>query len=146
MKYSSEIIIDLPVEKVIEMFDNADNLFKWQKSLVSFDHISGTPGEVGAISKMKFKTKKREMEMQETIMKKNLPQNFNFLYEAKGVQNWNDNQFESLSEGQTKWRQSNVFKGKGMIKVFMVIMPGMFKKQTLQYMKDFKSFAETNAN
>lgn len=143
MKYSSEILIDLPLDRVIELFDNADNLFKWQESLVSFDHVSGTPGEEGAISKMKFKTKKREMEMQETIMKKNLPHNFNFLYEAKGVQNWNDNRFESVSASQTKWTQSNVFKGKGMIKVFMAIMPGMFKKQTMKYMQDFKNFAES---
>lgn len=146
MKYTSEVIIDLPVNKVIELFDNSDNMFKWQKGLQSFDHVSGTPGEEGAVSKLKFKTKKREMEMQETIMKKNLPESFNFLFEAKGVQNWNDNRFESISDGQTKWRQSNVFKGKGMIKVFMTIMPGMFRKQTLQYMNDFKTFAESSTN
>lgn len=144
MKYSSEIEIDLPLNEVIDLFDDSDNMFKWQKGLQSFDHVSGTAGEEGAVSKMVFKTKKREMEMQETIMKKNLPHHFNFLFEAKGVQNWNDNHFESLSENKTKWTQSNVFKGKGMIKVFMFLMPGMFKKQTLTHMNDFKTFAESD--
>ena len=142
MKYSSTVIIDLPREKVLELFDNSENMFKWQEGLQSFDHVSGEAGTEGAVSKMRYKSKKRELELQETIMKKNLPEHFNFLYEAKGVQNWNDNHFEAISEGQTKWTQSNVFKTKGMIKVFATLMPGMFKKQTRKAMNDFKAFAE----
>ena len=145
MKYSHEITIDLPREKVLELFDDKENLFKWQEGLQSFDHVSGVEGEEGAVSKMVFKNGKRTMEMQETITKKNLPEHFNFIFEAKGVQNWNDNHFNAIAENQTKWTQSNVFKGTGMIKVFLILMPGMFKKQSLKYMNDFKAFAEAEA-
>lgn len=146
MKYTSEVIIKLPREKVLELFDNDENLFKWQKDLVSFDHISGQKGEEGAVSKMKYKTKKREMTLQETIVKKRLPEHMNFLFEAKGVKNWNDNHFIALSENETRWTQSNVFKTKGFITVFALIAPGMFKKQTLKSMNDFKAFAESEAH
>jgi hypothetical protein len=143
MKYTSEVIIKLPREKVLELFDNEENLFKWQKGLVSFEHISGEKGEEGAVSKMQYKTKKREMILQETIVKKRLPEHLNFLYETKGVKNWNDNHFIALSGNETRWTQSNVFKTKGVITVFAVIAPGIFKKQTLKSMNDFKEFAES---
>lgn len=44
MKYELEITINLPRERVIELFDNPDNLKKWQEGLQSFSHRSGTPG------------------------------------------------------------------------------------------------------
>jgi hypothetical protein len=145
MKYTTEVTIDLPRNLVIELMDSEENLFKWQNGLVSFDHVSGEKGEEGGVAVLKYKTKKREVELQETIIKKRLPEYLNFLYETKGVQNWNDNHFVEVSENQTKWIQSNVFKVKGFLKLFTVISPGMFKKQTLKSMTDFKNFAESEA-
>jgi len=37
MKYSVEI--DLPRDRVIELFDDADNMVKWQSGLQSFEHM-----------------------------------------------------------------------------------------------------------
>ena len=66
MKYTLEIIINLPRKRVLELFNSTENLYKWQPGLVSFDHISGTAGEVGAKSKMLHKMGSREIEMIET--------------------------------------------------------------------------------
>lgn len=142
MKYSNEIIIDLPREEVIQKFDNQDNAFKWMDGLQSWDMISGEQGEEGAKSKMVFKSRGRTMEMEEEITKKDLPDMINFVFTAKGVTNWNDNRFEPLDDNKTKWVQSNVFKFKGMIKVMAFFMPGAFKKQSVKSMNDFKQFAE----
>ena len=54
MKYSNEVIINLPIKEVIELFDSEENLFKWQPELLSFEHLSGEKGEVGAKSKMNY--------------------------------------------------------------------------------------------
>ena len=43
MKYENSIVIQLPVARVIELFDNPDNMQYWQKGLQSFEHVSGTP-------------------------------------------------------------------------------------------------------
>ncbi len=45
MQYTNEVIINLPVDKVVELFDNPDNMKYWQPGLVSFENISGTPGQ-----------------------------------------------------------------------------------------------------
>ena len=87
MKYTSEIEINKPVDRVIELFDNPDNLDKWMIGLQSFEPISGNPGQVGAKSRLKFKMGKREIEMIETITVRNFPDEFSGTYEAKGVFN-----------------------------------------------------------
>ena len=47
--------IDSPVAKVIELFDNPDNLDKRMKRLQSFESIIGKRGQVGAKSILKLK-------------------------------------------------------------------------------------------
>lgn len=142
MKYTNEIIINAPVKRVIELFDNADNMKEWQPGLVSFEHLSGTPGEVGAKSRLRYKMGKREIEMIETITVKNLPEEFSGTYEAKGVLNIIKNSFAPVGKNQTKQISENEFQLSGFMKLMGWVMPGMFKKQTQQYLEDFKTFVE----
>lgn len=145
MKYTITTTIDLPRNKVIELFDNPDNLPKWQHELQSFDHISGEPGKPGAKSKLKYKMGKREVEMIETITVRNLPEEFSGTYEAKGVLNIQKNYFKEMGENQTKWISETEFKLSGFMKVMGWFMPGAFKKQSQKYLDQFKAFAEAEA-
>ncbi|MCD6017364.1 MAG: superfamily protein [Bacteroidetes bacterium] len=142
MKYSSEIEINQPIDKVIALFDNADNMKKWMEGLQSFEHLSGTPGQVGAKSKLVFKMGKRELEMIETITVKDLPREFSGSYEAKGVFNIVKNKFIALPDHRTRYVSEQEFQFKGFMKLFGLLMPGAFKKQSMKYLTDFKQFAE----
>ena len=142
MKYNVEITLNLPRQRVIELFDSTENLYKWQPGLMSFDHLSGDPGEEGAKSKLKYKMGNREIEMIETITVKNLPDEFSGTYEAKGVWNEVKNYFHEMDENTTKWVSKNEFRCSGFMKVFAFFMPGSFKKETLKYLQQFKEFAE----
>jgi hypothetical protein len=145
LKYNVEITINLPRTKVIELFDSTDNLKKWQPGLISFDHVSGTPGEVGAKSKLHYRMGKRDIEMIETITVKNLPDEFSGTYEAKGVWNEVKNFFYEVDEQTTKWVSENEFRCSGFMKIFIFLMPGSFKKETQKYLEQFKEFAEGNS-
>ena len=144
MEYIYELEINLPRQKVIELFDNTENLYKWQPDPISFEHINGEPGTDGAKSKLVYKMGKREIEMVETITKMNPPEEFSATYEAKGVFNEVLNKFESIEENKTKWIVNNVFKLSGFMKIFGFFMSGSFRKQTRKYMEQFKEFAENN--
>ena len=48
MKYIKEVQINLPPKKVIELFDNTENLSMWPDGLISFDHIDVEHGQEGA--------------------------------------------------------------------------------------------------
>lgn len=146
MKYTTKVDIELSREKVIELFDNADNMEKWMEGLQSFEPISGTPGQPGAKSKLKFKMGKRDMEMTETILVRNFPEEFTCSYEVDGVYNVVRNKFEELSENKTRYTTENDFQFKSFaMKVMGFLMPGAFKKQSTKYLKAFKDFAESQA-
>ncbi len=145
MKYSNEIEINLSRTKVIELFDNPDNMPKWQKGFISFEHVSGDAGQEGAKSRLKYNMGKKggKVEMIETILSRNLPDEFSATYEAPGVFNQIENRFIEVSSDKTKWLSNNVFKFSSFkMKFFGFLMPSAFKKQSYQFMKDFKAFAE----
>ena len=114
------------------------------EGLISFENISGTPGQVGTKSRLKFKTGKREMEMIETITVRNLPHEFSGTYEAKGVYNIVKNKFVALPNNKTLLTNEQEFQFSGFMKIIAFIMQGAFKKQSLKYMTAFKTFAEKN--
>lgn len=142
MKYSLQLDLDLPRERVLELFDNPDNMKEWQPGLVSYEHLGGEPGQVGATAKLVYKMGKRDVEMIETVTHRNLPDEFFGSYEAKGVYNYIENRFTELDANTTRWDFYTEFKMTGFMKVMGWIMPGSFKKQSFKFMKLFKEFAE----
>ncbi len=143
MRYSSEITINLPRERVIELFDNTENLYKWMKGLESFEAIEGSPGQVGAKSRMVFQMGKRRIEMVETITKRDLPNEFATTYETKGVYNEVRNTFEPIDDKHTRYQTEHFFRFDSIaMRIIAFLMPAAFKKQSMQYLQDFKAFAE----
>ena len=143
MKYSLEFKIHKPVDQVIELFDNVDNLKKWQPGLLSFEHLTGEAGKVGAKSKLLYKTGKKEFEMIETLVVKNLPEEFTGTHETRGMKTRVKNKFEKIDENSTRWIVENEFQLNGFMKLMAFIMPGAFKRQSSKFMERFISFAES---
>lgn len=143
MKFTTEIEINKPIDEVIALFDDPDNMDKWMEGLQSFEHISGTPGQPGAKSRLKFKMGRREIEMIETITIRNLPDEFSGTYEADGVYNVVVNRFSKISDTKTHYVTENEFQFKGFMRIIAFLMPGAFKKQSMKFLKDFKRFAES---
>lgn len=142
MEFTQEIIVNVPRERFIELFDNPANLTQWQEGLLSFTPISGTPGTPGATSRLVFRRGKGTMEMVETITRRVLPDAFDATYDAKGVHNICENTFEDAGPDATRWVARNVFEMKGFMKVIGLLFGRSFPKQSYAYMVAFKDFAE----
>ena len=143
MKYSIELVVEIPLNEFIKIFDNTENLKHWQRGLVSTEHISGNPGRYGAKMKINYIIGKRHLELIETVTHRNLPHEFHGAYDTKGIHTIQENYFEETPEGHTKWTSKSEFIPLGFtMRLMTILMPGAFKKQSLQYMKDFKNFAE----
>ena len=141
MNYTVSIDLDLPRDRVVELFDNPDNMTKWQEGLVSFEPISGEPGQPGAKSRLVFQMGKRRIEMVETVTERSLPDSMSVSYEAKGVFNVVKTRFSEVGQNQTHWENECEFQFSGFMKIIAFFMKGAFPKQTLKYMNDFKAFA-----
>jgi hypothetical protein len=143
MKYTTEIVVKVPRDIFIEKMDSAENMKHWQSGLVSYKPLSGEPGQEGSKMELHYKMGKREMVLIETIIKRNLPDEFHATYDAKGVHNLQKNYFKEIDKHSTQWISETEFHFSGfMMKTMGFLMPGAFKKQSEKYMKDFKAFAE----
>ncbi len=147
MKYTTEIVINLPREEVIKKLDNPENMKHWQRGLVNYEILKGAPGTEGAQMKLIYKMGKRDMVLTETIIKNNFPEEFHATYDTKGVHNVQQNYFTELESGKTKWTSESEFQFAGFgMKMMGFLMPGAFKKQSLKYLTDFKNFAENGTS
>ena len=143
MIYKNQVEIELPIMSVVELFDNHDNLKKWQPGLMRIENIDGEPGQVGTRSRLFFKMGKREIEMIETVTKRDLPYEYFCTYRTKGVYNVVKNKFYPLSQFRTRFETENEFRFSGWMKLLGILMPGSFKRQTQKSLNDFKKFAES---
>ena len=88
MKYEGKLTIGLPRQRVIDLFDDPDNLPKWQSGLQSFEHLSGEAGQPDAKYQFVYIENGSRIEMVETITQRNFSDEFSATYETKGVNNW----------------------------------------------------------
>ena len=147
MNYTTEISVDLPRDEFMEKFDDPENMKHWQKGLNSYKQLSGPPGQEGSKMELHFQMGKRELVMVETIIKNNLPYEFHATYDAKGAHNIQKNFFKDIDGNRTVWVSESEFQFSGLfMKLMALLMPSAFKKQTLQYMSDFKAFAEEGSS
>ncbi len=142
MRYANEIIINLPRAEVIRVFDNSENLFKWQKGLKSLDHLEGKYGEEGSISRMVYAGRKSDLVITETITKRNFPDEYSVTCKSKGVDNKVINYFSESEPGHTHWRIINWFTFKGMMALMSPFLKSAFTSNTQLNMERFKVFAE----
>ncbi|TXE16883.1 SRPBCC family protein [Psychroserpens burtonensis] len=147
MKYTTEIKVNVTLDEFIKKMDNVDNMKHWQHGFVSAEHISGDLGQLGAKMKLKYRFGKRKMEIIETITKRNLPNEFHANYTMKAMQNVQQNYFKNTNNGFTKWTSITEFVPLNLkMRLMLFFIPRAFKKQSLIYMRNFKSFAENGTS
>jgi len=142
MKYKLNIEISKPLDEVTALFKNRTNDKLWMKGFLKKTPIQGEEGEEGAKCKVEFKMGKRHFVMEEEILKINLPEEYTTNYTTPKVFNIVKSSFEKIDDNTTRYTTEQEFQFKGFMKLMAFFMPGAFKKQSMQYLKDFKAFAE----
>ena len=142
MKFTCSVNINMPKVHVAEIFSNSNLLKHFQDGFKTKEHLSGVPSEKGAKSRMIYE----KMELIETILYNNLPDEFMALYEHKHMTNTMKVNFESLNKNETRYTSEIEYtKFNGfMIKLMAKLFPGLFKKQVLKWMNQFKTYVENH--
>jgi len=153
MKYTVSIEIALPREKVVQLLADPAQMPKWLRGLVLHEPLSGEHGQVGTKSRVVMQTGQRKFEGTETITRLEPAdlgeiQNASVVHfdrEIVGEGMWSAAR-ERLTEAgpeTTLWESENEYRFSGfLMKLVGLVMPGAFRKQSLQHMQDFKAFAE----
>ena len=144
MNYTCEVVINLPRERVISLFDDPANLVKWQPGLVSFEPLTGVPGQPGARSRLTYRLGRRTIEMVETVTTRNLPREFSGTYATEGGCSTVRNEFHEETASRTRWLAHSEYRCDGLpMRLMSWLMPSAFRRQTQKFMDQFKAFAET---
>ena len=143
MKYTCSVVINAPITKVVRLWQDEKYFHKWQEGFQSIEHISGELNAVGAKSKIIIVGKQR-IELIETIISNNLPEEKIGLYEHIHMTNTQASRFLAVDKNTTEYTSEVEYtKFNGiMIKVMAKLFPGQFKKQSQKWMENFKSFIE----
>ncbi len=143
MKIIREIVINKSREEVWKVFDDPENMKKWQPTLKKFEHQSGRQGQVGAISKLTYEENRREIVMTETITGRKEPDEFSGEYTTPQAVNKINNKFVKLDDSKTKWVMDCEFRFKGLIwNLISPLLRGAIRKRIEKDMNQFKQLAE----
>lgn len=142
MQFTNEVIIDLPRERVVELFTDTEFSKRWQPSLQKIESVSGEPLQEGSVSHLYYEDNGREMTLVETVTLNKLPEEFAAVYETPSVLNTNVSHFYVLGENQTRWVMENEFNFRGFMRIMAIFIRGSLPKRTQKDMELFKSAAE----
>lgn len=144
MKFKGSIDINQPLKKVAELFADPQYLGEYQDGFLKKELLSGIEGKDGAVSKMYYKSGKREMILTETITANRLPHSFETSYHHKHMDNTLKCTFTSLGATQTRYQTEGEYTAfRGFLpKLMAYLFPKMFERQAQKWLDNFKAFAE----
>ncbi len=148
MKFTCSVIVDRSLNEVIELFEDPSNLKEYQDGFLRKELVSGVEGQVGTVSKMYYKNGGQEMEITETIVVNNLPEEFLGEYHHEHMDNTMKCYFVALNDNQTQYYTEIDYTAfRGFIpKVMGYFFPGIFKRQVQKWLDNFKAFAERSSD
>lgn len=141
MKFQFEIIVAREMPMVAKLFEDQENYRLWQPSLISRyeDHFD----ENRSINY--YEINGRMLEVHIYVEENNLPEVYRTRAEMQGLVQIVRHEFFSHGHNQTRWVIDTEFVADGFVlKLILWFFPNMFKNRTKSYMKEFKTFAETN--
>lgn len=130
-------------QKVWENLMNPNNLKHWLTGLLSVKHLTGTIGEAGSTSQLKFMERGKEIEVKETVLFSNPNQQYTFRMEAATFSTENDIRLVSFGN-RTELIQTVQFSPNGFfMKLLTPFIKGEIKKRMLTELLKLKNFIET---
>jgi hypothetical protein len=153
MKYTVSMEIALPRERVVQLLADPAHLPNWLRGLVLHEPLSGVHGHVGTTSRVVMQAGQQTFEGIETITRREPVDLHGIAREAvvhfdreivgKGMWSAARERLTGTGPQTTLWVSENEYRFSGlMMRLVGLLMPGAFRKQSLQHMQDFKAFAE----
>ena len=142
--FEHEVEINKPLKEVYRAFNNPDNMPRWQQNHESFVHISGEPGQPGAVSELTFDEKGKKVVLTETVTERRDPDFLAGTYESPHGVTLIVNHFESVDDNATHWTSWCNFTFRGFMKFMSLFVAGMIRNRTQGDMERFKLMVESD--
>jgi len=143
MKFTLELTLHKSRAEVWRAFDNPENIKSWQLTLVNIEVMSGTQGQMGAVSKLTYGEGKHEFSLIEKVTFRAEQERFDVVYENDFADNSVQNTFIATSENETLWKMEVEYKFKTVLmKIVGPFAKKNFVRRSDRDMERFKAFVE----
>lgn len=143
MEFRFEFPLSRSRAEVWRAFDSTESLRKWQPTLVSFDPVSGRPGQPGAVSTLTYKEGNRTVAMTETITLRREPEEFSGTYHSSMATNTIQNQFQATGPASTLWLVTAHFQFHGIWRLLSPFFKSAIRKRMHEDLSRFKTLLES---
>jgi len=143
MKYKLELTLQKSRAEVWKVFDDPDNIDKWQPSLTKIERLEGTAGHPGSVAKLTFKSGEREYSLVEKVIYRAEPERLDNMYENEFADNSVKNTFLEKGGNGTLWKVDVEFKFKTILmRLIGPFVKKRFAANTQRDMERFKTLVE----
>lgn len=144
MELSQELVVAVPLDRVVQLLSDPDHPFKWQKELVSIDRLKGEPGEAGSKAKLSYKSSSgREFVLEETVVTHELPGESVSKYETSGMKHTVTTNVEAVDAGHTKVTVETAMTLTGMAKFAAPLLEKTLREQVETRGEDLGRYLES---
>jgi len=144
VSYECDTIVEKPTIEAWAVLQDTEKLSEWLPGFQKIEHISGTPGAVGAVSNVYFDNDGESMTIKETITDLVPNESMSMSYESDFMNMDYKIHFTSI-DGKTKINSITTAEGNGIIsKSIMALMGSSLKKQEETNLSNLKKTIEQN--
>lgn len=145
ISYDCEVWVEKPMKEAWAVTQDKTKLKDWLEGFQKVEHISGTPGTIGAVSNVYFNTDGQQMVIEETITgfvpNKSISMSF-----GSDFMNMDYQLSMSRQEGKTKISSSTIAVGNGMFsKSIMVLLSTSIRAEEEKNLSNLKRVIEENS-
>lgn len=143
MKIRTEVIIDADRRSVWRLFDDPENMKRWQPNLKSWTRIEGERGHPGSVAELIYDENGRDIRMIECVTERREPDFMAGSYASDFGNAIIVNHFEEVSDGQTRWVAYWNYTFKGVFRLLSPLLRGSMRKRLDDDLQRFKLFVES---
>lgn len=143
MKIVSNVLINRPVKTVWDFFTTSDNMKLWLSGFVRVEHLGGTPGAPGAVSKHVYEMNGKPFELIEEITVREENAKLSGVLITPTVLSIIQNEFIDRGDGSTELRCESDVTLKGFMKMVTVFMKNGFQKRQNDDLEKLKTIIES---
>jgi carbon monoxide dehydrogenase subunit G len=142
LSYECEIMVDKPLAESWAISQDEEKMPDWLPGFQKIEHVSGSPGTVGAISDVYFITDGQEMTIRETITDIVPDESISMSF-ASDFMVMDYKLTMTAIDGKTKLSSNTTAVGNGMVsKSLMALMGNTFKTQEETNLTNLKKTIE----
>ena len=137
MRFTKEVVLEQPIERVRVLTSDPAHLHKWQPDLVGITQHSDTPGVAGSTATLKY----RRFTLEETVLSATADERVS-RYETRSMVHTIANRYSALDDGRTLLVCENEFELSGLLKLGRRVLEKSLREQVETNVENFKAFID----